>query len=74
MKSAASFITQLVSVSREVEPLVPIVNTHGETLFMQVSLEHVLDFVYFIIRAANDPLVFSFHNNGEDPYLVESAY
>ena len=36
MKSAASFITQLVSVSREVEPLVPIVNTHGETLFMQV--------------------------------------
>jgi len=36
VKSAASFITQLVSVSREVEPLVPIVNTHGETLFMQV--------------------------------------
>ena len=52
MKSAASFITQLVSVSREVEPLVPIVNTHGETLFMQVSLEPVLDFVYVIIRAA----------------------
>ena len=25
-----------VSVSREVEPLVPLVNTHGETLFMQV--------------------------------------
>ena len=25
-----------ISVSREVEPLVPLVNTHGETLFMQV--------------------------------------
>ena len=25
-----------ISVSREVEPLVPLVNAHGETLFMQV--------------------------------------
>ena len=59
MKSAASFITQLVSVSREVEPLVPIVNTHGETLFMQVRPEPMLDFVYVIIRAENDPSVFT---------------
>ena len=36
VKSVASFLTNLISVSREVEPLIPLVNTHGETLFMQV--------------------------------------
>ena len=36
VKSAASFITNLINVSREVDPLVPIVNTHGEALFIQV--------------------------------------
>merc|ERR1712106_10574 len=36
VKSVAGFINHLISVSREVEPLVSIVNTHGEQLFMQV--------------------------------------
>jgi len=36
VKSVASFLSNLISVSREVEPLVPLVNNHGETLFMQV--------------------------------------
>jgi len=36
VKSSASFISNLISVSREVEPLVPLVNTHGEALFMQI--------------------------------------
>lgn len=36
VKSVASFLTQLITVSREVEPLVPLVNTHGEQLFMAV--------------------------------------
>ena len=37
VKSVAGFISALISVSREVEPLVGIVNTHGEQLFLQVS-------------------------------------
>lgn len=36
VKSSASFLSQLVSVSREVEPLIPLVNQHGQQLFMQV--------------------------------------
>lgn len=36
VKSVAGFINHLISVSREVDPLVPIVNNHGEQLFMQV--------------------------------------
>lgn len=36
VKSAASFLTQLVTVSRDTEVLVPLVNQHGEQLFMQV--------------------------------------
>ena len=36
VKSAASFISNLINVSREVEPLIPIINTHGESLFLQV--------------------------------------
>jgi len=36
VKSVASFLSNLISVSREVEPLVPLINNHGETLFMQV--------------------------------------
>ena len=38
VKSVAGFISALISVSREVEPLVGIVNSHGEQLFLQVSL------------------------------------
>jgi hypothetical protein len=36
VKSVASFLTQLVTVSREVAPLVPLVTQHGEQLFMAV--------------------------------------
>jgi len=36
VKSVASFLSNLISVSREVEPLVPLINSHGEALFMQV--------------------------------------
>ena len=36
VKSAAMFLTQLVTVSRETEALVPLINQHGEQLFMQV--------------------------------------
>jgi len=36
VKSTASFLSQLVTVSREVDPLAPLVNQHGEQLFMQV--------------------------------------
>ena len=45
VKSAASFITQLVNVSREVETLVPLINAHGEQIFMQVCRQ---DFGLFI--------------------------
>ena len=38
VKSASSFLGHLITVSREVEPLVPLVNTHGEQLFLQVIL------------------------------------
>ena len=38
VKSASSFLGHLITVSREVEPLVPLVNTHGEQLFLQVRL------------------------------------
>ena len=38
VKSASSFLGHLITVSREVEPLVPLVNTHGEQLFLQVTL------------------------------------
>jgi len=38
VKSAAMFLTQLITVSREVENLVPLVNQHGEQVFMQVNL------------------------------------
>ena len=37
VKSAATFLTHLVTVSRETESLVPLVNLHGENLFMQVQ-------------------------------------
>ena len=36
VKSVAGFLNHLITVSREVEPLVPLVNNHGEQLFMQV--------------------------------------
>lgn len=36
VKSAATFLTHLINVSREAESLVPLVNSHGEALFMQV--------------------------------------
>ena len=36
VKSAASFLGHLITVSREVEPLAPLVNSHGEQLFLQV--------------------------------------
>jgi len=36
VKSAAMFLTQLVTVSRDTESLVPLVNQHGEQLFLQV--------------------------------------
>ena len=38
VKSASSFLGHLITVSREVEPLVPLVKTHGEQLFLQVRL------------------------------------
>jgi len=36
VKSAASFLTQLVTVSRDIDSLVPLINTHGESLFTQI--------------------------------------
>ena len=41
VKSASSFLGHLITVSREVEALVPLVNTHGEQLFLQLILSPV---------------------------------
>jgi len=36
VKSVTCFLTNLINVSREVEPLIPLVNNHGEQLFLTV--------------------------------------
>ena len=43
LQSTTTFLSHLITVSREIEQLVPLINQNGEALFMQVSELHFIN-------------------------------